>query len=230
MTDFTHLNVECSNLDMWSQFEQFPEMAVRKNRSRPIPGFIFQVTGLHPTTNYEMSVKLCVYDNKKYKYGPVDEDGVQTNKWHPISDNETAHPFQQIAHHWGSRTGEFWMEKGVEFLKVFLCNIPNEDSFLVEPKRVYTASLVIVNTETGEMVEIQKDFHKFVAVSTHGKHYNKPEERLPRAHTNPPVLEQRTPSKAGPFNTPIDRGTKRRQDRDSSPSANGSQKKKQNVQ
>ncbi|CAL2052399.1 unnamed protein product [Caenorhabditis brenneri] len=182
MTDYSRVNVTCTNAEIWKRYEQFPEIIVKKQRRRPSPGFEFQVTGLDPVANYSMSIRLWAQDKFKYVYGSLMEEGVRKNMWHRISDYEHDQSLQQVDHHWGIQTGKLWMKEGVVFLKLFLCTEPAEYSFVAESGRVYCASLVIVNTGTDKEIEVQMDILKFLTRKT----YKKPEEQQKRPYASPP--------------------------------------------
>ncbi|CAL2048146.1 unnamed protein product [Caenorhabditis brenneri] len=186
MTNDSRVNVTCTNSEIWKRYEQFPEIIVKKQRRRPLPGFQFQVTGLDPMANYSMSIRLWAQDKFKYNYGIVMEKGVQKNMWHRISDYEHEQSLQQVDHHWGVQTGKLWMKEGVEFLKLFVCTEPDEYSFVAELGRVYCASLVIVNNGTDKEIEVQMDILKLVTVSSYRKGYKKPEEQQKRPYASPP--------------------------------------------
>uniref|UniRef100_A0A1I7T609 T-box domain-containing protein n=1 Tax=Caenorhabditis tropicalis TaxID=1561998 RepID=A0A1I7T609_9PELO len=154
----TTVQVIVANPSDWVPSTNVIEMNVSNRRSRPSPGFEYEVRGLLEDTLYRVFIKLEQTDANKHKYYK------EQNSWFPhcVATKKEA-IFEE--HEAGLQKGEYWNEQVIQFKNLFISTkMHNSGAMVVESLRRYRASISIQN-ENGQAIEFHDPSQEFVTKS-----------------------------------------------------------------
>ncbi|XP_022083481.1 T-box protein 1-like [Acanthaster planci] len=119
---FTKASVFLCNSELWRKFhEHRTEMIITKQGRRMFPQLVFRLSGLNPTTHYNVFVDMVLADQNAWKF--------QCGKWVATGKSDGVPRATGIYKHPDSpNTGEHWMRQDIAFSKLKLTNNRGKDS------------------------------------------------------------------------------------------------------
>ncbi|XP_041472740.1 T-box protein 1-like [Lytechinus variegatus] len=118
-------SVYLCNRDLWRKFHQHKtEMIITKQGRRMFPQLVFKLTGLNPTSQYNVFVDMVLCDPNQWKF--------QCGKWMPCGQAENIPKVSNIYLHPDSPSnGLHWMHQDIVFSKLKLTNHRGKDNGFV---------------------------------------------------------------------------------------------------
>eukprot|EP00057_Strongylocentrotus_purpuratus_P033392 XP_791266.1 PREDICTED: optomotor-blind protein [Strongylocentrotus purpuratus] len=118
-------SVYLCNRDLWRKFHQHKtEMIITKQGRRMFPQLVFKLTGLNPTSQYNVFVDMVLCDPNQWKF--------QCGKWIPCGQAENIPKVSNIYLHPDSPSnGLHWMHQDIVFSKLKLTNHRAKDNGFV---------------------------------------------------------------------------------------------------
>nr|ACV88662.1 T-brain transcription factor [Scaphechinus mirabilis] len=113
------------NRDLWRKFHQRKtEMIITKQGRRMFPQLVYKLSGLDPTTQYNVFVDMVLCDPNQWKF--------QCGKWVPCGQAENIPKVSNVYLHPDSPSqGVHWMHQDIVFSKLKLTNYRGKDNGFV---------------------------------------------------------------------------------------------------